>query len=176
MSLGETETLLITPRFRVVRQSYPTSGGGTATREIVQHPGAVVIVPCLPDGRVCLIRNYRVSVNRTLIELPAGTLEPPEDPASRAALELQEETGYTAAKLELLHSFYLSPGILNERMSLFLATGLTEGAAAREAGEQIENLLVPWQEAIAMVYSRQIEDAKTIASLLFVAGLKQSQG
>jgi ADP-ribose pyrophosphatase len=162
------ELLLTTSRFKVVRDSYQTSNGQIKSREIVRHPGAVVIVPRLDDGRVCLIRNYRISVNQTLIELPAGTLDPQETPQSQAERELIEETGYRAATMRELHSFYLSPGILDERMHLFLATGLTEGAPARETGEEIDNLVVPWAEAIAMIFSGEIQDAKTIASLLYV--------
>src|SRR5262245_44450436 len=164
---SEPTVLLQTPRFTVVRESYPASRGGVKAREIIRHPGAVVIAPLLDDGRVCLIRNYRVSVKRTLIELPAGTLEPPEEPHVTAERELAEETGYRAAKLALLHAFYLSPGILDEKMHLFLATGLTEGKPHREAGEEIENLLVPLKEAVAMIFRGQIEDAKTIVGILW---------
>jgi ADP-ribose pyrophosphatase len=102
----------------------------------------------LDDGRVCLIRNYRVSVEQTLIELPAGTLEPNEDPAQTAERELIEETGYRAQTVTSLASFYLSPGILDERMHLFLASGLEWVGTAREPGEEIENLVVPWPQAM----------------------------
>lgn len=166
--MPNAETLLQTPRFRVVRETYGTSSGANRTREIVRHPGAVVLVPLLDDGRVCLIRNYRVSVQQTLIELPAGTLEPPEPPLACAQRELIEETGYRAASMEQLHAFYLSPGILDERMHLFLATGLTAGEPHREVGEEIENLLVPLAEAVAMIFRGEIQDAKTMVGLLWV--------
>jgi ADP-ribose pyrophosphatase len=168
------ELLLQTKKFRVVRQTQTTPSGKTKTREIVRHPGACVIVPLLDDGRVCLIRNYRLAVNQTLIELPAGTLEPPEPPHVTAERELIEETGYRALKIEFLHAFFLSPGILDEKMHLYLATGLTAGAAVREEGEEIENWLVPWDEAVAMIFSGQIQDAKTIAGLLWVDRIRQS--
>ena len=170
---SDPSILLVTPRFTVVRESHPTSRGGVRTREIVRHPGAVVILPLLDDGRVCLIRNYRVSVKQTLIELPAGTLEPGEEPIVNARRELAEETGYRAATLEELHAFYLSPGILDERMHLFLATGLTAGETAREAGEEIENLLVPWDEGVQMAVDGRIQDAKSIVGLLLVDRLKR---
>lgn len=162
------ELLLTTERFRVVRDSFLTSSGQTKSREIVRHPGAVVIVPRLDDGRVCLIKNFRLSVRQTLIELPAGTLDLGETPQTTAERELTEETGYRAASVKHLHSFYLSPGILDERMHLFLATGLSEGATARELGEEITNLVVTWDEALAMIFRGEIQDAKTIASLLYV--------
>jgi ADP-ribose pyrophosphatase len=169
---SQPEVLLSTSKFRVVRETVTTGAGNTKTREIVRHPGACVIVPLLADGRVCLIRNWRIAVAQTLIELPAGTLEPPEPPRVTAERELIEETGYRAQQIEFLHAFYLSPGILDEKMHLFLATGLTAGEAAREEGEEIENWLVPWDEAVAMIFRGEIQDAKTIVGLLWLDRLK----
>ena len=163
-----SELLLKTKKFNVVRETISTPGGKAKTREIVRHPGACVLVPLLDDGRVCLIHNFRISVNETLIELPAGTLEPNEPPQVTAERELIEETGYRAAKIELLHEFFLSPGILDEKMHLYLATGLTPGPTAREDGEEIENLVVTWAEAIDLVFRGQIKDAKTIVGLLWI--------
>lgn len=165
------ETLLTTSKFRVVRETITSAAGQLKTREIVRHPGACVIVPLLGDGRVCLIRNWRVAVNQTLIELPAGTLEPPEPPEAAAARELAEETGYRAATIRFLHAFYLSPGILDEKMHLYLATGLTAGQPEREEGEEIENLLVPLDAAIEMVFRGEIQDAKSIIGLLWTQRL-----
>jgi ADP-ribose diphosphatase len=165
---AKSEVLLNASKFRVVRETVATPEGKRKTREIVRHPGACVILPLLDDGRVCLIRNWRVAVNQTLIELPAGTLEPPEPPEETAKRELIEETGYRAKKIELLHAFYLSPGILDEKMHLYLATGLSAGETAREEGEEIENFVVAWDEAIAMIFRREIQDAKTIVGLLWV--------
>ena len=169
----EPQLLLQTSKFRVVRETQTTRSGKAKTREIVRHPGACVIVPLLDDGRVCLIRNFRIAVGQTLIELPAGTLEPPEPPHVTAERELIEETGYRAAKIEFLHAFYLSPGILDEKMHLYLATGLTPGQTAREEGEEIENWLVPWHEAVSMIFDGKIQDAKTIVGLLWVDRLKK---
>src|SRR5262245_13434730 len=126
----EPEELLVTRRFRVVRHAEIGRDGAVHTKEIIEHPGAVAILPVLDDGRVCLIRNYRVAVGRTLVEVPAGTLEAGEDPAATAARELAEETGYCAASVEKLREFTMSPGILNERMHLFLARGLQPGSTA----------------------------------------------
>jgi ADP-ribose pyrophosphatase len=166
------EILLETRRFKVVRQTYQTPGGAVHTRETVQHPGAVTVLPMVDRDHVCLIRNFRVAVGQTLIELPAGTLEPDEDPLVTARRELEEETGYRAAEIKPLVQFFMSPGILNERMHLYLATGLTPGPSHREAGEEIENLVVPWNEALAMVKEGRIQDAKSLAGILFYETLR----
>lgn len=167
MKMNESEILLKTRRFDVVRLSYQSADGQTHQREVARHPGAVTILPLLDDGRVCLIRNYRVAVGQTLIELPAGTLEPGEEPLATAHRELEEETGYRAASVEKLNEFFMSPGILSERMLLFLATGLTAGPSRLEAGEQIENLIVSWTDAIRLVERGEIQDAKTLVALLW---------
>lgn len=163
------EILLETPRFRVIRQARTDSRGQSFVRETVVHPGAVAIVPLLDDGRICLIRNHRVSVGKTLVELPAGTLEPNEGPLATAQRELAEETGFTAAKWEPLGEFFMSPGILSERMHLFVARELTDGAARPEVGEDIDRFLGSWDEALAMIDRGEIEDAKTVAGLLMCA-------
>jgi ADP-ribose pyrophosphatase len=167
------ETLLETSRFRVVRHSYRTRDGREHERETVVHPGAVTILPLLDDDHVCLIRNYRASVDQTLVELPAGTLEPGEDPRRAAERELEEETGYRAKSIELLHEFYMSPGILSERMHVYLATGLELGEQDLDSGEQIDTLVVSWDEALAMAQDGRIQDAKTLAGLLYYELVRQ---
>jgi ADP-ribose pyrophosphatase len=160
------DILLETSRFKVLRHHYLAADGRPITRETVQHPGAVVIIPLMADGSVCLLRNYRVAVHQMLIELPAGTLESGEKPKDAAARELAEETGYAAGRLDPLAELLMSPGILNERMYVFVATELSSGKPAPEAGEEIEAFVVPWQEALAMTEDGRIQDAKTIAALL----------
>ncbi len=167
------ETLLETRRFRVVRHSYRTRDGSEHQRETVMHPGAVMILPLVDDDHVCLIRNYRVSVDQTLIELPAGTLEPGEDPRIAAERELEEETGYRARSIERLHEFYMSPGILSERMHVYLAKGLEKGEQDLDSGEQIDNLVVTWEEALAMTQDGRIQDAKSLAGLLYYELVRQ---
>ncbi len=160
-------TLLTTARFRVEEHILPTAlNQPEMRRQVVVHPGAVTILPLLEGDRVCLIRNYRIAVGKTLIELPAGTINPDEHPSVTAARELQEETGFTASNWRELPQFFMSPGILNERMHLFVAEGLTAGPSAREAGEEIENLIVPWDEAVAMAERGEIEDAKSLVGIL----------
>lgn len=174
--MDDAEVLLKAGRFTVVRQKFATPDGQFHVRETVQHPGAVVILPLLEDERVCLIRNYRPAVGQTLIELPAGTLEPGEPPLRTAIRELEEETGYCATEVRPLCQFFMSPGILNERMHLFLASGLTSGPARLEPEEQIEPWVVPWSEALAMADDGRIQDAKTLVALYWFDRRLRQQG
>ena len=163
---AESTQLLKTDRFRVEQVTRTLSDGSLHHRQIVRHPGAVTILPMVDKEHICLIRNYRISVDATLIELPAGTREPGETPEFTARRELIEETGYEAGNLLPLHQFFLSPGILDERMHLFLATDLKLVGANREAGEEIENLVVTLAESMEMIRTGQIQDAKTIVGIL----------
>ncbi|MBN1994822.1 MAG: NUDIX hydrolase [Anaerolineae bacterium] len=144
--------------------------GQVVGREIVINKGAVVIVPLTGNNEVRLLRQYRAAAEKWIIELPAGGLEPGEDPDLAAPRELLEETGDQAATWQKLHGFYSAPGILTEFLHLYLATDLTPGPNAAEFDEHIEVITVPWAEAMAMIRRHEIEDAKTIAGLM-VAGL-----
>jgi len=135
-------------------------------REVVLHPGAVVVLPLLADGNVLLIRNFRYAVGEPLLELPAGTLDRGEEPINCAGRELIEETGYTAGRLKSLGSFYASPGILSERLHAFAAYDLRPGHQQLEEGEQIELRPTPWDDVIDMIKSGAIRDGKTIATVL----------
>ncbi|MFO7310835.1 MAG: NUDIX hydrolase [Bacillota bacterium] len=131
------------------------------------HPGAVLILP-EQDGRIALIRQLRPAVDEHLWELPAGTLQPDEDPAVAAARELAEETGLRAATWKFLGRYYLAPGYSTELMHLYLARDLTAGAPNYDEGEDIEE--VAWftpSELAAMVRDGRIRDAKTIAALYY---------
>lgn len=168
----DSRLLLETDRFQVVELTCPRPGAEPLRRQVVRHPGAVTIVPMVDPDHVCLIHNYRVSVDQTLLELPAGTREPNEPPQLTAARELTEETGFRAGKIELLSTFYLSPGILDECMYLYVATDLTAGAPQREAGEQIENCVLHWDDAMQRVADGKIHDAKTLVGLLMYGQLR----
>lgn len=172
--MSDDELIYAARIFRVVRRRYRLADGRAAERECVLHPGAVAIVPLVDSDRVCLIRNHRITIERTLTEVPAGTLEAGEDPAACAARELEEETGFTAGKLEKLTSLVMSPGILNERIHVFLATDLRPGPTHREATEEIENLVVAWDDALAMIDRGEIEDGKTVAALLLAHRLRRA--
>jgi ADP-ribose diphosphatase len=161
------EVLLRASRFTVVRRHQVLADGSTRSRETIEHPGSVVIVPVLEQDRICLLRNYRIAVGETLVELPAGTLEPGDEPLATAVRELTEETGYVAARWEKACEFLLSPGILHERMYLYIARELRAGQQALEPGEEIETFVVPLAEALAMVDDGRISDAKTMLSLLW---------
>lgn len=160
---SQTE-LLKTAKFSVVQRE---TSQGSVTH--IRHPGAVVILPFVDENRICLIRNLRRTIDSRLIELPAGTLEPDESPTVTASRELAEETGYRAGNIEPLFDYFVSPGILDEKMHAFVATDLTPGTPHRMDDEDIENLVTPWDEAIAMIRRGEIQDAKTIATLLYYA-------
>jgi ADP-ribose pyrophosphatase len=162
-----SERLFEGVKFVVERRHVPTREGGTAMREVVVHPGAVVVLPILDDGRIVMIRNHRFAVDETLWELCAGTLEPGEEPAVTAGRELVEETGYSAASIEPLTTFYTSPGICDEIMYAYLARGLTEVGQQLEATEQIEVELLGHEEVMRLVREGQVRDGKTIATLLY---------
>jgi len=147
-------------------QRVTLADGRTADREVILHRGAVALVPMVDRDHVCLIRNHRYSVGETLIEVPAGTIDPGESPAETAARELAEETGYRAGRLRELDAWYVSPGVFTERMHLFLCEDLAAGPTDHQPDERLENLVVPWAEALAMVRDGRICDAKTMLALL----------
>jgi ADP-ribose pyrophosphatase len=160
------KVLLEARRFQVVQLSRRTANGSVHTHEVIKHPGSVVILPLVGPEQVCLIQNYRVAVGETLWELPAGTLETGEDPKACAHRELIEETGYHAGKIEKLCEFFVSPGILHERMHLFLATDLEAGAATPESGEEIQTHVMSLNKALQMADNGQLHDAKSLIGLL----------
>lgn len=140
--------------------------GETIRRDLIHHPGAVVVLPVLNRDHICLLRNFRFVLDETLWEVPAGTLEPGEPVEKAAVRELAEETGYTAAAWRKLGVYYPSPGVLDERMHLFVAEGLTPGAARPEADEQLEPVTVRWDEAMKMCFDGTIRDLKTVTAVL----------
>lgn len=139
---------------------------GHETRiDIVEHAGAVTFIPVDDEGEIWFVRQYRHATGRELLELPAGTLEAGEDPATTAARECREEIGMSAGKLEDLGGFFLAPGYSNEYMHVFLATDLQPDALERDADELIEVVKMPFTQAVAQVHAGEILDAKTLAAL-----------
>ena len=145
-------------------------------REVVVHPGAVVVLGLLDDQRVLLIRNRRDAVGQTLLELPAGTLEKNEDPINCAGRELLEETGYLAQRLRPIGTYFTSPGVLSEKMYAYAAYDLQQRKSALEEGEEIEVEPTAFDEAIRMIRDGRIQDAKTIATLLTYDRFYRGQG
>ncbi len=172
-SREDGKVLLETRRFRVVRVTEPCTDGSRRDREVVQHPGCVVIVPLVSEHEICLVEVVRVAVGRTLLELPAGTLDRVESLEEAARRELAEETGYRAGRMVSAGAMWMSPGILRERMHLFVADDLIPGPQALEPGEQIRTRVVTWDEAIAMCLDGRIDDAKTIAGVLLTAARRR---
>jgi ADP-ribose pyrophosphatase len=141
--------------------------GTRAERELVVHPGSVALLPLLDDGRqVVLIRNDRIGLDRVLWEIPAGTLEPGEDPDTCAARELREETGYIAGQIRKLTTWFVGPGVSDEKMHLYVCDGLKPGPPELQPDETIEPVVMPWPEALAMIDDGRIQDAKTALALL----------
>lgn len=138
-------------------------------REVVRHPGSAVIIPVFEDETVALVRQYRHPAVRYLLEAPAGTLEPGERPEVGAARELEEELGYVAGKLEKLTEFFVSPGFLEEKMWLYLATELTATQQNLDDDELIEVCRIPLVQALEMISDGEIEDSKTIIGLMLAA-------
>lgn len=141
----------------------------TYQREVVHHHGSAVILPVFDDGAVALVRQYRHPAVRYLLEAPAGSLDDGERPEDGAARELREELGLTAGRLEKLSEFFVSPGFCEEKMWVFLATELTEGAQNPEEDELLEVVRLPIDEALEMISSGEIQDAKTIIALMLAA-------
>lgn len=169
-----SETLFRGMIFDVERFDADLPDGRTVKREVVRHPGAAVILPILPDGRILLVRVLREIFGRYLLEAPAGKLERGEDPREAALRELEEETGYRAQKIEKLIDYYATPGFCDERLHLYLATELEQTEQRLDDTEFIELHPLTLDEALALVRRGEIEDGKTIAALLYFATFRRS--
>jgi ADP-ribose pyrophosphatase len=151
--------------------------GSEMNLEIVRHRGAAAIVPLLSDldandPSVLLIKQYRYATNGTIWEIPAGVLEPGEEPIECARRELLEEVGAGAAALELLTTIYTTPGFTDEQIHIFLATGLTIGDTAHEVDEFIEVEARPISKILEMIRDGELVDSKSVTALLYVAGFR----
>lgn len=150
--------------FNVESGEVTLEDGTPAQRDVVVHPGGVAVVAEV-GGNILFGRQFRIAIEQAIIELPAGTLEPGDTPAGRAAAELREETGYAAGSVALLTSFYVSPGYTTERIDLFHATDLREVGRELEADERIELVRIPRETAKQMLREGAFVDAKTIIGL-----------
>lgn len=143
--------------------------GEIAQREIVEHPGAVAMIPVTEEGKVVLVRQFRYPINRVTLEIPAGKLEWGEEPEATCARELAEEAGLQAATLERLTEIVPTPGYSNERIVIYKATGLKRVEAIADPDEFIEIVELPLAEALDMIARGEIQDAKTIIGLLWLS-------
>ncbi|WP_312476027.1 NUDIX hydrolase [Neobacillus sp.] len=151
-------------------QNVELPNGKQAKREIIKHPGAVAILAITDDNKVVMVEQYRKALERTIIEIPAGKLEKGEAPALCARRELEEETGYECESLELLTSFYTSPGFADEIIHVFLAKGLTkkENAAALDEDEFVNLEELTLEESLQYVKEQKIYDAKTVFAIQYL--------
>jgi ADP-ribose pyrophosphatase len=153
--------------FSLRRDTVIEPGGVQADRDIIVHPGSVVVLPIFEDGRILLIRQYRHSVGEFLWELVAGRKEPNETPLVAARRELVEETGYSAKRLRKLMRVVPTPGFVNEWMWIFAAEGLTEGAAQPEEDEKITSRIITLKQAEKLIQRGTLRDAKSICGILY---------
>lgn len=153
--------------FGVRRDEVLEPGGLRATREVITHPGSVVVLPVLDDGRVVLVRQYRHAARQYLWELVAGRMDPGETPKRAAARELLEETGYRAKRYSVFLDVFPTPGFLEERMFILLAEGLTAGEAQPEEDEKIEARAYSLKELKQMIQRGKLRDAKSVAGILY---------
>jgi ADP-ribose pyrophosphatase len=155
------------PVFGIRRDEVIEPSGVRTTREVITHPGSVVVLPVLPDGRILLIQQYRHATRQYLWELVAGRIDAGEAPKAAAARELIEETGYRATKFRIFLDVFPTPGFLEERMFILLAEGLTAGEAEPEEDEKIISRAYNRKQLEEMIRSGKLRDAKSIAGILF---------
>ncbi|NNM99804.1 MAG: NUDIX hydrolase [Candidatus Eremiobacteraeota bacterium] len=159
------------PVFRVRTDMLRYADGHRFACDVVEHPGSVAIAAMLGDRELLLVRQYRHPFRATMWEIPAGKCEPGESPLEGALRELAEETGYRAARVELLATVAMTPGFCDEVMHLVLARDLTPGAQSLDDDERIEARAVPLDDAMAMFERGEIADAKTLLALLWMKTL-----
>jgi ADP-ribose pyrophosphatase len=147
---------------KVTRDRIKLPDGSETVRELIRHPGAVVILPLLPDGRVLLERQFRYPNDRVFIEFPAGKIDPGEDPLATAKRELEEETGYTATEWNFVCTIHNAIAYSDEHLDIFLARDLTAGEAKLDEGEFLELFTATVPELLDMVRKGEITDVKTI--------------
>lgn len=152
--------------FDVATHEYRLPDGRAYRYDVVEHRGAVTVIPVDRDGNLIFVRQFRVGSECDLLEFPAGVLEEDEDPLSCAGREVREETGMAAGKMERLGDFYMVPGYSTEHMHIYLATGLYPAPLPQDQDEFLELVRLPVKRALDMARSGQIHDGKTLAALL----------
>ncbi len=162
--------------FDLKRDKVIEPSGVTATREIIEHKGSVVVLPLLPDGRIVLINQYRYAARQPLWELVAGHKEPDESFEFGAHRELEEEAGYKAGRMRKLLEIFPSPGLLGEKMVIFLADKLRRCAVRPEDDEKITRRIITLREAETWIRTNKIRDSKTIAGILYFSAFVARKG
>lgn len=162
-----SSTIYNGPVFGIRRDEVIEPSGVRTTREVITHPGSVVVLPVLPDGRILMIRQYRHAAHQYLWELVAGRIDAVENPREAAIRELIEETGYRARSFRIFLDIFPTPGFLEERMFILLAEGLTAGEAEPEEDEKIISRSFSFKQLEEMIRTGKLRDAKSIAGILF---------
>ncbi|RYM05080.1 NUDIX hydrolase [Sporolactobacillus sp. THM7-7] len=142
--------------------------GEESTREVVKHPGAVAVIAINKEGKILLVRQYRYALGKIIYEIPAGKLEPGEDPNDSALRELEEETGYRCEKIEPIASFYSSPGFSDELLHIYYTDTLVQGRQHLDNDEFLEVCAVDLEEAVRMVQDHRIADAKSVYAIQYL--------
>ncbi|MFN0083834.1 MAG: NUDIX hydrolase [Blastocatellia bacterium] len=166
-----TEKIFRGAVFDVDRDRLREENGQEISRDVVRHPGGAGGLPLFDDGRVALVRQYRHPAGRDLLEIPAGRVEPGESAELCAAREIEQEIGFRAGRMQKLAEFYSTPGFCEERLYVYLATGLTMTAQNLDHDEMVEIVYLPMREAVRMAERGEIEDSKSIIALLLAGSM-----
>jgi ADP-ribose pyrophosphatase len=168
----KSETLYSGQVFSLVVDDVEYSSGRRAIREVARHPGGAVVVPLLDDGSVLLVQQFRYPLKKELLELPAGKLDPGEDPQLCAVRELEEETGYIAGSIRKLTAIYTTPGFCSEQLHVYVAMNLTPSPRGQMLEEGEQDIVVkrfPLSEVVTMIERGEIVDGKTICGIMMTA-------
>jgi len=165
----ETEVIYHSRVFRLCRETVTLPNGVKTTLDVIHHPGSSAIVPLLPEEKVVMVRQYRHSLRQFLWEIPAGTLNPGEDPLECARRELMEEAGYRASRFEKLTEILPAPGYTDERIHIFSATDLERVPQNLDTDEVLEVACLSLEEALAMIRDGRIQDALTVIGLFLIS-------
>lgn len=172
-SVLQTETIYEGRVVNLYLETVRLPDGTEAVREVIRHGGAVAVVPLHDDGQITLVRQFRLPAGIALLEIPAGTLEPGEDPHDCAVRELQEEVGLFPGRLTRIGGIFLAPGYSSEYIHLFVATDLRPSTLQGDDDEFLEVVRMPFGELLELIDRGEMEDAKTITAVLRTARLME---
>ena len=176
MRIVGKEIIHTSAKFDVAINKILTRSGEEIERPFVDHPGSVVMIPVLADGRLVMVRQFRHPCHRNFLELPAGTAHRGEPLEQTAVRELAEETGYRTARMDRVFAIFPLPGLTNERMAYFRCSELSEGPVQREVDEEMDVELLSLEDALALVGRGEICDGKTILGIWWELAYRQGDG